>query len=1286
MDVLTGLEFSQLDVMKEKFLADPRGLEVKDFVECLDNFAQSRAVPDSQRIARLTGLFRTIDYNGDKRITWDEFVSYAIDAHMRNTHQKPHECIPLYEGHGVHNVHESVQRIVSLPTWGPEGRLVLMSRNTPFRVLDVKRMTTLASLPAHALSQGGLPSSVEWVPTLQYLATASTDSRIRLYDRDLVYRQSIATDSTPLKLVWNHRIERLFSATRLGHLVSYEIGKTTDPDDDDLPPPPPAQEDDDEMNIFSSGKTLAPSLSLTPMRVKKQRTRHCDQWHLHSKPMLDFLFLPHCPQRVVTCSLDGLIRTMDLEKSYPVRKDGGGGKEPRLMTGHHSLIGSHQNGVLAIAYCDEYQYLCSVGFEQQAFGWVVNVTNHRNEFIDHSNPHKGGYVGIFSVPRSAEIITADVRGVVKVWDVRTFRCVQTFPLAWTGRDNHIEVKIPSEMRQAAVCYVPSSKCLVGTVGRKLYVHRQKDDGIDKVNVSKVGWDETQPAKNPPPKYEAVHPDSISLVAYNATQRAFITSCGRDVKLWDVDQGCLFAHQRNVVGSDITALTLDDFDRRYYVGTQEGSVACRVFHTSQHIYCYTPTPSGDTSTEITSMIYWPNRRLLLASSLDGAVLLFHDKDYGQAVTRVEAHKGVELLAVVHNPALQLFASADARLITMADIQYPKRVLSKVAVQDLPGTLPSETITTLTFLTNLPALAIAFSTGSIRIISTRPMQRIANGGGIDTSPTLLAVWTNNAAKHREKWEVLWAINRKAHRPSSHTATSPEQENIRDAKKSTPTPLSPPQAIKEATSGTKNPNSTNVVTTMQYDSQSHILWTGDTDGVVTAWALCEVLQAHNLVPMSYPVKLQADGTPVVSTTLKCEWQPKVGIMRSWKAHREEVYALQLHVPSDLVITTGGDRRVLLWGSGGVLIAELLQGRNYIGGYGVWSGPTDQQLLDTMGYSRQLVTKDGKVERRPSAAARIVKAVGEHAMVNRPTAFDMLYTRLSAGSLPVATRCRSCQHPPLPRPLTAHEARNVHPEDFECYNPFAPAVPEASDLPPPLPKPAAPPVDSDDEEHVLEEKLQVLEDILDPPHDSASVSSLRDLQLDGTGADRSTTSAEKASHLTKGSDAFQRSLRTASGMCLRHPSAMQSVDSPPRTRRKDVVKVKDVAELALVKVGADQQRLAQRSAVPPPDTFLPKGPSGEAEATWWCEVMGKHPGEHVRCIMQCSPDAQIPQGLQGRQVKPPPKRTPNERLEWLIGAAATRRLGSAAVTVLASVLVASVCLLEQQPALREVVRSTPQ
>ena len=155
--------------------------------------------------------------------------------------------------------------------------------------------------------------------------------------------------------------------------------------------------------------------------------------HRHSDIVLDVIELEGL-QWIASASIDRTIRLWN------------------LSTGKHrtTLLG-HAKGIRKLSYSTEYRFLVSVGFDFDVFVWNPYVANQNMRLHDHGC----SLCGVEVLPQTPILITADIEGTFKIWDMRNFTCVQTFKT--------------EEKRNSYFCgfvSIHSSKRLIG-VGRKM---------------------------------------------------------------------------------------------------------------------------------------------------------------------------------------------------------------------------------------------------------------------------------------------------------------------------------------------------------------------------------------------------------------------------------------------------------------------------------------------------------------------------------------------------------------------------------------------------------------------------------------------------------------------------------------------------------------------------------------------------------------------------------------------------------------------------------------------------
>lgn len=168
--------------------------------------------------------------------------------------------------------------------------------------------------------------------------------------------------------------------------------------------------------------------------------------------------------------------------------------------------------------------LLSAGLDHDIYIWNPYV--ERNIFFLKGHNHS--LVGVKWLPGSHQVISADISGMFRVWDVRTFTAVQTFntPL--------------NEINAFAVTW-PPKRIVAG--GRKL-----------------VFYDYNEPTDQ-----HLADDEGCVAVLYNPVFYTFITAHNKLIKVWNATNGEMTAVFRDITTKEITCMCLDHRKRKLFVG-------------------------------------------------------------------------------------------------------------------------------------------------------------------------------------------------------------------------------------------------------------------------------------------------------------------------------------------------------------------------------------------------------------------------------------------------------------------------------------------------------------------------------------------------------------------------------------------------------------------------------------------------------------------------------------------------------------------------------------------------
>jgi WD40 repeat protein len=249
----------------------------------------------------------------------------------------------------------------------------------------------------------------------------------------------------------------------------------------------------------------------------------------------------------------------------------------------HSLTG-HARGVYSLTYNSEFHCLISGGFDHDAL--IFNP--YYAQCIGRLKGHRDSLVRVQTVPGTPQIVTADVSGFVKIWDVRTFGCVQTLALE-DERDSEAR---SAELTSFRVC-PPHKRLALGGESRIVYF-----DAISEVVIDP----------------ELADQKPVTVCLYNTEQGTFLTAAGQTAKVWSGKTGALQAVYRNICDADITAMCFDESLKKFIVGDAEGNVKVLNFSNGSEMCHFQPPHDADVS----AVYYMIGKASLLTASWDGSI--------------------------------------------------------------------------------------------------------------------------------------------------------------------------------------------------------------------------------------------------------------------------------------------------------------------------------------------------------------------------------------------------------------------------------------------------------------------------------------------------------------------------------------------------------------------------------------------------------------------------------------------------------------------------------------------
>lgn len=431
MEVLKNLSEHELTSLRDRFMrAEDHALTLDEFEEVLAEACANKPYIDVSKLG-LPELFSDIDINGDSTVSWDEFTMFLIDGANNEAplfsvdedegalKQYSHlHTIRAEDGEIPYSIVESrylpkLDKVLKVMRRDKSCRVKLCYPNpTLTTYLEVPRTSDVSVLAAEHIP---ITNEVHRSGTV---AVSYSDSVIRFFETKRSTMPGVQTGlEMPLvketrllesqtAMAWSARYNRLVSGSRSGVVSVLDV---------------------DQPTVFSKEK-------------------------LHGLLISD---LKLSDTQMFTASLDPnfSVKCVDLQRSVV----------------KYSLNG-HSQGATLVDLDENHNHLFTAGFELHALVYSMTLPRLKPYMlVDHHRPHRGRIVGLQAIKTSPQVVTADSTGLVKVWDLRTYTCVQsiqsnkddeTISTAPAQNTNSLQTILSGMSHLTSVGFIPTTKRLI----------------------------------------------------------------------------------------------------------------------------------------------------------------------------------------------------------------------------------------------------------------------------------------------------------------------------------------------------------------------------------------------------------------------------------------------------------------------------------------------------------------------------------------------------------------------------------------------------------------------------------------------------------------------------------------------------------------------------------------------------------------------------------------------------------------------------------------------------------
>eukprot|EP01022_Parablepharisma_sp_SALTPOND_P017929 TRINITY_DN2914_c0_g1_i1.p2 TRINITY_DN2914_c0_g1~~TRINITY_DN2914_c0_g1_i1.p2 ORF type:complete len:945 (-),score=108.06 TRINITY_DN2914_c0_g1_i1:6739-9573(-) len=486
LSMLEGNAYETLEEIKKYFSkGGEEGLTIDQFVYImLCNLQHSTKEEEKRLVLSLIDLFEQIDVNGDQHLEWKEFTNHIIELGMVRKDNTYVDAIKNYKMSTKEDKDKHETEVKKLYYFDEIQQLISLERDSrKFKYYDVTKQKTKWR-PKEGPLHTGTVLSAEYIPKWELLATTANDNSINFWavKEDYAFKNRISTPEIQLCAEFNERASPLLYTGGCDSVIhAYD--------------PNPENYCKEVMHTEPFNVTLGDD----------KRSGHTGQ-------IMDLLIIPN-QNKLVSAGMDKLICFWSLDKLELKKK-----------------LEGHKKGVYTLEWAEDIASLFTGGIEHDIYIWNPYVA----ERIFLLKGHNHSLAKIKYLPGTYQLVSADISGMVRVWDVRTFTTVQTF-------------NVPlNEVHSLEVWQSPKTV----VVGGKRLVFYEYDEPTD----TNLADDE-----------------SCLCILYNKVFFTFITAHPKSVKVWDAETGKLQSVFRDLTTREITSIALDKRQRKLFVGDSKGRV-------------------------------------------------------------------------------------------------------------------------------------------------------------------------------------------------------------------------------------------------------------------------------------------------------------------------------------------------------------------------------------------------------------------------------------------------------------------------------------------------------------------------------------------------------------------------------------------------------------------------------------------------------------------------------------------------------------------------------------------
>ena len=601
-----------IDLKKAFDQADEDGSGALDEEEFVNAFRNVKGMKGYRTEEQLCHLFMKIDANSDGTVDWDEFTNHILleqSRYMANEDEELAQALYEDDDGKVMRVGEGGAGDQSKRKGGYHGSRGDEPRSSSMKKLDrLKAMQSTSErieTKAH-LQHLDMIEKIEWLPQLKSYISAGRDGLLKLWSDKLAPHRTIRNgkgwitdialmNTQPMAVCSNERTISFYDSYRTS---LDELGRIVNLDNVPLWCEYIRQSDHDlflyadEMGFIYNyvledqwgADSTGPNAEVEVGSKKLQGMRLTGPIQVHNDWITMFKQQSQSTTLdLITSSMDCYVKLFDLEK-----------RETKWQ------VLAHTRGVYGFDVCKAFNFIATCGVERDIMLW--NPFTGRS--IGMLTGHTASVQKVIVVEDDNQLISLSTDKVIKIWDLRTNKCMQTI----VDKEHYWpENKITSLM------FNPVKKCIVSGAVKLKERHRIKKSNLQ--------------ASNP-----------LVFALFNSNFGQVVTGDANcTVNVYNVETGeKVFAFDEVHGNSTLSAWCFDNSGRRLLTGGQDGSLKMWNFNNGQCLKVF----HGFGEDEITCVAYVQegSNKYIAAGGWNSKVCIWEDNQQNKVkvLRRLEGH--------------------------------------------------------------------------------------------------------------------------------------------------------------------------------------------------------------------------------------------------------------------------------------------------------------------------------------------------------------------------------------------------------------------------------------------------------------------------------------------------------------------------------------------------------------------------------------------------------------------------------------------------------------------------